>query len=274
MSNQPAMFAALTSDDQITGEGVALDLPPASLGLRIASGLIDIVAVYLLWLGSLFVLLLAAAFAQDEALFAAAVVAASVVTFLLYPTLLETLTRGRSLGKLALGLRAVREDGGPITFHHALTRALIGFVEIYAFGGVPAFFAILLNGRGKRLGDLAAGTYVVRDRVTLRLPRPTSMPPALASWAHHADITALPTGLALGIRQYLGRAGSLDPETRQRVGGVLLTEARRHVAPAPPADAPPDAVLAALIAERRERDTARLQRNDDLRRRLFDPRAE
>ena len=57
--------------------------------------------------------------------------------------MLETLTRGRSLGKLALGLRTVRDDAGPITFHHALVRALIGFVEIYVFSGIPAFFSML-----------------------------------------------------------------------------------------------------------------------------------
>ena len=48
-------------------------------------------------------------------------------------------------------------------------RALIGFVEIYVFTGVPAFFSALMSSRGKRLGDYAAGTYVVRDRVRLRL---------------------------------------------------------------------------------------------------------
>src|SRR5215216_889977 len=89
---------------------------------------------------------------------------------------------GRSLGKLALGLRTVRDDAGPITFHHALVRALIGFVEIYLFTCIPAFFSMLVSRRGKRLGDYAAGTYVIRDRVTLRLPLPPPMPAELATW--------------------------------------------------------------------------------------------
>ncbi|QYJ04055.1 RDD family protein [Nocardioides panacisoli] len=272
MSTPAPEFATLTRDDLVTGEGVALDLPPASLGVRMASGVIDVVAVALLLLISFLVLGLAALPARDDALMAAAAVAANVITFLVFPTTLETLTRGRSLGKLAMGLRTVRDDAGPITFHHALTRALIGFVEIYALAGVPAFFSMLLSGRGKRLGDYAAGTYVVRDRVRLRLPEPTPMPPHLAGWAHRADVAALPTGVALAVRQFLGRRAQLDPATRHRVAGQLLADVSPYVAPAPPTQAPAEDVLAAVIAVRRERDLQRLQRDEDLRRRLTSSR--
>ncbi|KAA1425950.1 RDD family protein [Nocardioides antri] len=260
-------FATVTTDDLVTGEGVALDLPPASLGLRLASGLIDYVVTVAIFLASLFVLLIATISASD-ALVQLTSVAAAIVTFAVFPTLLETLTRGRSLGKLALGLRVVRDDAGPVTFHHALVRALVGFIEVFLLLGVPYFFCVLINQRGKRLGDLAAGTYVVRDRVALRLPLPPPMPPALAQWARTADLTTLPTGLALAVRQYLGRVPTLDPHSRQRVGLDLLTEVRRYVAPAPPSDAPPEVVLAAVIAERRERDLARLRRDDEFRSRL------
>ncbi|WP_246382821.1 RDD family protein [Nocardioides stalactiti] len=260
-------FATITSDDLVTGEGVALDLPPASLGLRLASGLIDFLVTMVIFVVSLLVLLVATV-NVSQALVDVAAVAAAVVTFAVFPTVLETLTRGRSIGKLALGLRTVRDDAGPITFHHALVRALIGFVEIYAFSGVPAFFSMLVSQRGKRLGDYAAGTYVVRDRVTLNLPMPPVMPPPLAQWARSADLATLPTGLALAVRQYLGRLPTLDPASRQRIGEDLLTEVRKHAAPAPPPGAPVDQVLAAVIAERRERDLARLRRDDDFRSRL------
>lgn len=262
-----AEFATITTDDLVTGEGVALDLPPASLGLRLTSGLIDVTVTVVVYLVTLFVLLVATA-GTSLALFELSFVAATVLTFAVYPTVLETLTRGRSLGKLALGLRAVRDDAGPITFHHALVRALVGFVEIYALSGVPAFFSMLMSQRGKRLGDYAAGTYVIRDRVSLRLPVPPQMPPALAGWARTADLAALPTGLALGIRQYLGRFPSLDPHSRQRVGEQLVAEVSRYVAPAPPAGAPPELVLGAVVAARRERDLARLKRDEQFRSRL------
>ncbi|WP_295656586.1 RDD family protein, partial [uncultured Nocardioides sp.] len=152
-----AAYAALTTDDLVTGEAVALDLRPAGLPSRLLAGVID-----------------------------AVVLLVGLLTLGVLATTVETLTRGKSLGKWAMGLRAVRDDAGPITFQHAFVRALIGFVEIYAFSGAPAFFSAMLSSRGKRLGDYAAGTYVVRDRVRLSLPHPVEMPRELATWARSA----------------------------------------------------------------------------------------
>lgn len=262
-----AEFATLTEDDLVTGEGVALDLPAAGLGVRLASGLLDLIATAVLAFVTFFVLAVAT-IRVDDALLEAAYILGILVIFLVFPTTLETLTRGRSLGKLAMGLRTVRDDGGPISAQHALVRALVGFVEIYATSGVPAFFSMMVSRRGKRLGDFAAGTYVVRDRVPLRLPYPPLMPPQLAGWARRADIAALPTGLALAVRQFLGRLPAVEPATRQRIGSALLADVMEYVAPAPPAGAPPEMVLAAVIAERRERDLARLRRDAEARARL------
>jgi uncharacterized RDD family membrane protein YckC len=163
----PPEFATLTADDLVTGEAVALDLPPASLGLRIASGLVDVVVTVVLIVVAILVATVAT-IETDAALAAVAMIGSIVLVFVVVPTTLETLTRGRSLGKLALGLRTVRDDAGPISFQHAFIRALVGFVEIYAVGGAPAFFSALLSARGKRLGDFAAGTYVVRERSAAR----------------------------------------------------------------------------------------------------------
>lgn len=262
-----ADYATLTTDDLVTGEAVALDLPPAGLGIRMASGLLDVVATFTLLITLMIGLVVASARA-DGALVQVATLAAVIVSLLVYPTAVETLTRGRSLGKLAFGLRAVRDDAGPISFHHAFVRALVGVVEIYAFAGGPAFFSALLSSRGKRLGDYAAGTYVVRERVRLTLPPPAPMPPALAAWAASADITVLPTGLALAVRQFLGRLPQLDPASRATIGHRLAGAVSEHVAPPPPPGTPPEAYLAAVVAARRDRDAARLAREADLRRRL------
>jgi uncharacterized RDD family membrane protein YckC len=260
-------LATLTGDDLVTGEAVALDLPPASLGPRIASGLVDVLLTVLLTVA--LVLLLGVATARsDGAVVALSFVATMIVVFVVVPTTFETVTRGKSPGKYVLGLRTVRDDAGPITFQHAFVRALVGFVEIYAFSGGPAFFSALLSSRGKRLGDYAAGTYVVRERVRLRLAPPAAMPPELATWAAGADVTSLPTGLALAVRQYLGRLSQIEPAARAAVGGRLAGQVLAHVAPPPPPGTPPEAFLAAVIATRRERDTARLAREAELRRRL------
>ena len=255
-------FATLTTDDLVTGEAVALDLPPAGLGSRIASGLIDVTVTLLLLVGVV-LLSTVAALRTDQAL-----LGTLVFVFVIFPTTVETLSRGKSLGKVVLGLRTVRDDAGPISFHHAFVRALIAVVEVYAFGGGPAFFAALLSSRGKRLGDYAAGTYVVRERVRLRLAPPAAMPPPLAAWAASADMAALPTGLALAVRQFLGRLPQIDPASRASIGGRLATQVAEYVAPPPPAGTPPEAFLAAVIASRRERDAARLAREAELRRRL------
>jgi len=260
-------FATLTTDDLVTGEAVALDLPPASLGSRIASGLVDVTITFAL-LVALVLGFAIAALHTDEALLEVAMLAAVIVSFLAFPTAIETLTRGKSIGKLAFGLRAVRDDAGPISFQHAFVRALVGVVEIYMFFGSPAFFAALLSPRGKRLGDYAAGTYVVRDRVRLRLAPPARMPPQLAHWAATADLASLPTGLALAVRQFLGRLPQIDAASRAAVGGRLADAVSEYVAPAPPPGTPPEAFLAAVVAARRERDAARLAREADLRRRL------
>ncbi len=260
-------LATLTTDDLVTGEAVALDLPPVGLGTRIASGLLDVLATFTLFIALAFGLVIAA-LQTSEAMLDLAMLAAMIVSFLVFPTAIETLTRGRSLGKLAFGLRAVRDDAGAISFQHAFVRALVGVVEIYFFFGGPAFFSALLSSRGKRLGDYAAGTYVVRERVRLTLPPPAQMPPPLAAWAAGADMTALPTGLALAVRQFLGRLPQLDPASRAAIGNRLATAVSEHVAPAPPPGTPPEAYLAAVVASRRERDAARLAREAELRRRL------
>src|SRR3954451_18405570 len=257
----------LSSDDLVTGEAVALDLPPASIGLRVGSGTIDVLFELMLLLVILLVFSVALA-GSDDALLAVASVVATAGVLVGVPAALETLTRGRTLGKLAFGLRTVRDDAGAITFQHAFVRALVGVVEIYVFFGVPAFFSALLSARGKRLGDYAAGTYVVRDRVKLRLAPPTLMPPPLERWARTADIASLPTGRALAVRQFLGRLPTLDPQSRAVLGTRLADQVSEYVAPTPPSGTPPEAYLAAVVASRRERDQARLHREAELRRRL------
>jgi uncharacterized RDD family membrane protein YckC len=260
-------FATLTTDDLVTGEAVALDLPPAGVGSRMVSGLIDVAATIVVLI-LVIVIAALASWNADDALADVALIGTIVVVFVVVPTTIETLTRGKSLGKRILGLRTVRDDAGPISFQHALIRALVGFVEIYLLGGSPAFLSALVSARGKRLGDYAAGTYVVRERVKLRLAQPAAMPPHLANWADAADMGSLPTGLMLAVRQFLGRLPTIDPASRASIGGRLADEVKKHVAPAPPPGTTAEDFLAAVISSRRHRDLARLKREADFRDRL------
>lgn len=260
----------VTDDDLVTGEAVALDLPPASVGLRVLSGLIDVILVQALLLVVTFAAL-ALSRNLDGALESAIVLVSAVAVLVGYPVGMETLTRGRTLGKFAVGLRTVRDDAGPITFRHALARGLVGVVEVYLLWGIPAIVSCVVTSRGKRIGDIAAGTYVVRDRVRASLAPPVPMPPHLAAWATSADLGVLPDGLSATVRSFLPAAFTMTPGVRDRMGRQLLDEVMLYVSPAPPPGNHPEYVLAAVVAERRQRDTARLLRDAALRDRLIPP---
>ena len=138
-------------------------------------------------------------------------------------------------------MRAVRDDAGPISFQHSFVRALVGFVEIYVFSGVPAFFSALLSSKGKRLGDYAAGTYVVRERVSLVLPPPADDAAAAGALGRRAPTSPpCPIGLAVAIRQFLGRVhadrAGRPPVARgaaRRADQAVRRAGRRPPAPRP-----------------------------------------
>lgn len=252
----------------VTGEAVLLDIPPASLPQRLASGLIDLIVGYVGLIASIWGV---AAFGRSisDANLETLSLLIMVLWFVGVPVAVETFTRGRTLGKLALGLRTVRDDGGPIVFRHALARGLVGFVEIYALFGIPALLAGMSTARARRFGDLAAETYVVREANHIKLGPPAAMPYALAGWAQRADIASLPDGVALSIRQLLERRDSLSPQARAAVAHDLLGRVLPLVSPQPPAGAHPEDVLAAVLAERRRRDEERLRADEQTRRRLL-----
>lgn len=251
-----ALQAAHLADDLIiTGEAVALEVRPAAFLLRVISGLID-AAAYAAVLLALAVGVLGSLGDVNEARVAAVSVATLAGVIVVAPTVVETLTRGRSLGKVATGIRIVRDDGGPIRLRHAFIRSLTGFGELWLTAGSIAVMTALLNGRGKRLGDLLAGTYAVRTRGADRKAPPLLMPPELADWARSADIRAMPDGVALAARRFLDRTGTLDPTSRDQLGRQLAARVEPLVAPPPPWGTHPERFLAAVLVARRDREYA------------------
>jgi uncharacterized RDD family membrane protein YckC len=241
----------------VTGEAVVLELRPASFATRGLALLLDLVVLVGIGFGLLF-LVGAAAGVFDPAGSQALATTVFVSVLVGIPTAVETLTRGRSVGKLVSGLRVVRDDGGPIRFRQALVRALLAVPEIYLSAGSVAVIASLSNPRGKRVGDLLAGTYVVRERTGAVLAPPVAMPPELGPWADGIDLGRVPDALALAARSFLERAGGLNPASRQRLAIRLADALAQHVAPPPPAGTSPERFLAAVLAERRRRTLARL----------------
>jgi uncharacterized RDD family membrane protein YckC len=238
----------------VTGEAVALDIWLAHWPSRLVAFVIDLFAEFAAWI--VVTLLLSRILeGADSDLAAAVVVVAFVCVFLGYPIAFETLWRGRTLGKAALGIRVVRDDGAPERFRHAFVRAVLMPFEFWG----PALLTSIINKRAKRLGDLLAGTVVVQERVPTRTAAPVSMPPPLVEWARLLDLSRFPDDLAMSIRQFLARQHELRPEARTAMGNQLVAAVRSAVTPDPPPGTPGWAYLSAVLAERRRREEERLR---------------
>jgi uncharacterized RDD family membrane protein YckC len=241
----------------VTGEAVALELRPARLPSRALAVLLDLavaVAAYI----AVTIALVSATASLDQAARTAISIALFVLVLVGGPIMVETLSQGRSLGKMACGLRVVRDDGGPIRFRHALVRGLIGVIEILMTFGVVACIASLVSARGRRLGDVFAGTLVVRERVPAGQAGFVAPPPPwLAGRFSGLDLSAVPDGLWLAVRQYLTRMRELEPQVGWSMAERLASDlAERTGAPVPPG-VPPAAYLAAVVQERQAREARR-----------------
>jgi uncharacterized RDD family membrane protein YckC len=241
----------------VTGDAVVLDVQIAQLPVRALSAMIDITVVFIAYIIG-FVLWAITLTQLDSALSAAVLVIFTVLALVGYPIVFETATRGRSLGKMALGLRVVSEDGSPERFRQALFRALAGIIEIWTFAGGPAVICSLLSPKGKRLGDVFAGTVVISQRAPRLTPLPP-MPPQLAWWASSLQLSGLGADQAELARQFLSRASQLDPQVRDQIAYRIAGEVIAQISPPPPPGTPPPLVLAAVLAERHQRELARLR---------------
>ena len=242
----------------LTGEAVSLDLHPTGFVLRALGALIDIVAQIVVLLVLLMLLgMTLSVLGTEPAVQAALAIVTIVVGLVGIPMTVETLTKGKSLGKLAIGGRIVRMDGGSINLRHAAIRALMGVFEFYTTLGGAAALAGLLTPRTQRLGDLAAGTYCQYERVSGHVPPLFGIPPQLAEWARIVDVARMPTQLSRRIGQFLAQAPQYDAERRARIAADLAAEAEAFVAPVPPVSA--ELFLAGITVVRRERETVALR---------------
>lgn len=241
----------------VTGDAVVLDVKVAQLPVRVVSAFIDIFVQMIVLYGGIFVV--AFSLSQfDAALTGALSIVYSVLALVGYPVLWEMATRGRSLGKMAMGLRVVSDDGGPERLRQAVIRALSAVVEIFMLMGAPAVIASLASAKGKRLGDIFAGTMVISERGP-KLPPPPMMPPQLAQWAQSLQLSGLTSDQADLARQFLNRAGQLAPHTRDQMLYQISTDVLASIAPPPPPGTPPQFMLAAVLAERHRRALAQMR---------------
>ena len=255
----------------LTGEAVYLEVRVARLGSRMLARLIDLFVQgavgYALFLAMLFVLAILGSMGVvtlDVALGNAMIIVFIVLVFVGYPVLMETVLRGRTVGKLAMGLRVVRDDGGPIAFRQALTRNLVGLaVEWPGLIAPPltwlaGIWTMIVSPQGKRLGDHAAGTVVIHERTPTAWGWVPQMPAGMAAWAATLDLAGLDDELALAVRHFLARNRSLREPARTRIGQNLAREVAAATNPPPPPGTPGWVYLAAVHAERHQRAMRRL----------------
>ncbi len=211
-----------------TPERVAIVYDIAGIGSRFAAGAVDVVIIALLFLVLFGIVAVAAAVARpksDEAMTAFGLAALGGFTALLslYYVGFEWVWSGQTPGKRLFKLRVVSDGGGPASggavFVRNVLRAadLAPFVAPYGLGGVVMF----VNRRAKRIGDWAAGTMVVRERV-----EPPAPPPARPD---AAPGDALPAADLALVRNFVARAPQMIASSRRALARRIAEDvARRH----------------------------------------------
>ncbi|WP_117215528.1 RDD family protein [Allorhizocola rhizosphaerae] len=249
----------------VSGEAVHLDIRLARAGSRALALLLDIIVQLALFMALSIVVPIAVAVLPfaDQALLSAAYIVLIATILVGYPALCHALLRGRSVGKLAMGLRVVRSDGGPINFRQSLIRALVGTALewpgiLIGLSWLVSLSLLVGSARAQRLADMAAGTIVIHERTPESWGWIPSTPPQLVTWAATLDLTDVDDQLALAARHFLARSRSLREPHRTRIGEALAKEMLTRLTPPPPPNTPGWAYLAAVVGERHRRAAARL----------------
>lgn len=245
----------MASPRLVTPEAVELRFQTASLGSRLLAAAIDyaiqgaLLLVMVLGLGAL-------SLQGGSATFGIVVIVLAVTLILLgYPVAFETLWRGRTPGKAALGLRVVATDGSPVRFRHAVVRGFLTLVDVVLTSGVAAVLSILFTRDDQRLGDLAAGTLVIRERTGAGAPQAMRfwVPPGWEGYAATIDVAAMSAADYGAVRAALGRAPSLPAGVRERLLAEVATTVAARLDHAPPAGVPPEAFLTCAAARYQQR---------------------
>lgn len=231
-----------------TPEGVDLELTLAGVGSRFASALLD----YLIQLATIVALALVLGFgvglSPGDGGFASAVwIVLSFLLFVGYDITFEVLASGRTPGKRMNGLRVVRENGGPVTFPISAVRNVLRIVDILPGTYLVGIASILVSSRNQRLGDLAAGTLVVRERKVA--PPPLWLPARPATSLDASGIDQLELA---AVRSFLARRNQLTADARVQLARELAAKLRPKVGGAG-ADAPDELLLERLATAKAER---------------------
>jgi uncharacterized RDD family membrane protein YckC len=243
---------SVTYEDRITietPENVTLQVTLAGLGSRMAASLVDGLIRFAVIIALSIVL-----FASPERVggveFALFIIG-SFIVFFAYDVIFETLGGGRTPGKRATGLRVVREGGQPVGFVASAIRNIVRLIDMLPFSYAIGIVAILVSSKNQRLGDIAAGTIVVREVTAV----------SGSAWREHDmtwgdedawDVGGITQEELATVRSFLARMETLDSNARTRIGRELAFRLHSKV-PGAPANISPEEFLRRLAAAKSRR---------------------
>lgn len=209
-----------------TPERVALSLPVAGIGTRCLAYLADITLLFLAWVVAYFVFTLLVSdvvgfFQELSGLGQTLAVVGVFATQWLYWTGMEVALGGQTLGKRLLRIRVVRVDGAPVGVLESALRNLCRVVDFLPGLYAAGCLSMLLTGQHRRLGDLVAGTLLVREE-RIDLDKYTAQAPAQVVVGSAGGPARLgPEDVELVVA-YLERAPRLEKAARERLGARLV----------------------------------------------------
>jgi hypothetical protein len=168
-----------------------------------------------------------------------------------YPAFAETRWNGQTVGKRICGLRVLTVEGAPVRFRHSAIRSLMMIVDFFLPPiGVTATCVSLLNKRNQRLGDLFAGTIVLRERTGAAFPVPVSFPPLLGFelYARSLDVGGVTPDQYAAIRSFLIRVNTLTVAARVHIGTRLANAVALSMHHTPPREVSPETFLVSVAS--------------------------
>ena len=241
-----------------TPEHVALHLDLAGLGSRAAAGIVDTIVAGLGILVLFWMLTLVGLTERGGALVGwvlALVILLLAFAFLGYFVALEALNGGRTIGKQVLGIRVVMDSGHPVTSTAAVVRGLFRLLDCYfpLLPFLPGLGMIFLHRRNQRLGDIVAGTIVVRD-----IPLDWALAPAPPPTSGTEPVETGPPELADEefrlLDQFLARAADFETTVRTRIATELAHRFQDRI---PRRTSDPDSYLAEIYADEQRKRRSR-----------------
>lgn len=237
-----------------TPEGVDLQITLAGLGSRVGANLLDSLILGLIVVVVIIAIAIVGFGPISEDVLFLIFGLGFLLLFLVYfgyYLLFETLNSGRTPGKAAMGIRVIRLDGTPLRFGAVAIRNVLRFVDSLPIFYATGLISIVVTARNQRIGDLVAGTVVIRDRKSDSVKGLLGEPEQL-SHLPRWDTTAVSEDEVALIRRFMERRSSLTVSKREELAASIAERLRAKVlAPDEPEEA--EAFLARVLAEKLHR---------------------